>query len=89
MLLTEVVLPGGMNGREIASELTRRNSRVRVVYMSGYTENAGVHHGRVDPGTDLLKKPFMRGHWPVNTGGRWRLKTRPVEKPVSGLRPHA
>ena len=60
LLLTDVVLSGGMNGRELAVEAERRGPGIKVLYMSGYAENAIVHHGRLDPDADLLQKPFRR-----------------------------
>ncbi len=60
LLLTDVVLPGGMNGRELAAEVERRAPGTQVLYMSGYTENAIVHHGRLDADAELLQKPFRR-----------------------------
>jgi two-component system NtrC family sensor kinase len=58
MLLTDVVLPGGMNGRELTDEMRRRYPTIKVLYMTGYTRNAIIHHGRLDPDIDLLTKPF-------------------------------
>jgi FixJ family two-component response regulator len=60
LLLTDVVLPGRMDGPHLAKEARRINPDLKVIYMSGYTENAIVHHGRLDPGVDLLQKPFRR-----------------------------
>jgi CheY-like chemotaxis protein len=60
LLLTDVMLPGGMNGRELAAEAERRAPGIRVLYMSGYTEDAIMHHGRLDAGAELLQKPFRR-----------------------------
>ncbi len=60
LLLTDVVLPGGMNGRELAAEVERRTPGIQVLYMSGYTEDAIMHHGRLDAGAELLQKPFRR-----------------------------
>ncbi len=60
LLLTDIVLPGGMNGRELAAEVGRRAPEIKVLYMSGYTENAIVHHGRLDADAELLQKPFRR-----------------------------
>jgi PAS domain S-box-containing protein len=60
LLLTDVMLPGGMNGRELATEIEKRAPGIHVLYMSGYTENAIVHHGRLDAGIELLEKPFRR-----------------------------
>jgi CheY-like chemotaxis protein len=60
LLLTDVVLAGGMNGRELATEAERRAAGIHVLYMSGYTEDAIMHHGRLDAGAELLQKPFRR-----------------------------
>ena len=60
LLLTDVVLPGGMNGRVLATEAVRRIPGIKVLYMSGYTENAIAHHGRLDADAELLQKPFRR-----------------------------
>ncbi|OUS17117.1 hypothetical protein A9Q88_04600 [Gammaproteobacteria bacterium 50_400_T64] len=58
LLLTDMILPGGRNGKELADELLAINSGLKVMYMSGYTENAVLHHGRLDEGVMLLQKPF-------------------------------
>jgi two-component system NtrC family sensor kinase len=58
LLLTDVVLPGAMNGRILADEVLRRRPAVKVLFMTGYTRNAIIHHGRLDPDIDLLSKPF-------------------------------
>ncbi len=60
LLLTDVVMPGGMNGRELAAEVERRAPGINVLYMSGYTEDAIMHHGRLDADAKLLQKPFSR-----------------------------
>jgi PAS domain S-box-containing protein len=58
LLFTDVGLPGGMNGRQLAEQAQRRNAGLKVLFMSGYARNAIVHHGRLDPGVELLLKPF-------------------------------
>ena len=58
LLLTDVVLPG-KNGRELATEVENRRPRTKVIFMTGYSRNAIVHHGRLDPGTELIQKPLV------------------------------
>ena len=58
LLFTDVVLPGGINGRKLAEEARRLRPALRVLYTTGYTRNAIVHHGRLDPGVDVLMKPY-------------------------------
>ena len=60
LLLTDVVLPGGMGGKQIAESLLSLKSTLKVLYMSGYTENSIVHNGRLDHGAVLLQKPFRK-----------------------------
>jgi CheY-like chemotaxis protein len=57
VLFTDIGLPG-INGRELADEARRRVPDLKVLYTTGYARNAIVHHGRLDPGVDLLVKPF-------------------------------
>jgi CheY-like chemotaxis protein len=58
LLFTDVVIPGGMNGRALAKEALRLRPGLKVLFTTGYTRNAIVHHGRLDPGVDLLGKPY-------------------------------
>jgi signal transduction histidine kinase len=58
LLLTDVVLPG-KNGRELADEVERKRPEVKIIFMTGYSRNAIVHHGRLDAGTELIPKPLI------------------------------
>ena len=58
LLFTDVGLPGGFNGRELADEATRRRPGLKVLFTTGYARNAIVHQGRLDPGVELIVKPF-------------------------------
>ena len=59
LLFTDVIIPGGMNGRQLATEALKRRPELKILYTSGYTENAIVHHGRLDAGVLLLPKPYL------------------------------
>ncbi len=58
LLFTDVIMSGGMNGRDLAEVAKRLRPKLKVLYTSGYTENAIIHHGRLDPGVHLLQKPY-------------------------------
>ena len=58
LLFTDVIISGAMNGRQLAGEMAKRRPGMKVLFTSGYTENAMVHHGRLDPGVLLLAKPY-------------------------------
>jgi PAS domain S-box-containing protein len=61
LLFTDVVMPRGMTGKDLADKLRERCPALRVLYASGYTENAIMHQGRIDAGVQLLTKPYRRG----------------------------
>ncbi len=60
LLFTDVIMPGGINGRSLAEQARRRLPELKILFTSGYTETAIVHHGRLDPGVLLLPKPYRK-----------------------------
>jgi CheY-like chemotaxis protein len=58
LLFTDVVMPGGMNGRQLADEAVKRRPGLKVLFTTGYTRNAIIHQGRLDPGVNLIGKPY-------------------------------
>lgn len=60
MLFTDIVLPDGMNGRQLADAVRELRPRLPVLFTSGYSENALIHQGRLGKGVELLSKPYRR-----------------------------
>jgi signal transduction histidine kinase/ActR/RegA family two-component response regulator len=60
LLFTDIVMPGGMNGRALADAVREVRPELPVLFTSGYSEDAIVHDGRLDPGVLLLSKPYPR-----------------------------
>jgi PAS domain S-box-containing protein len=60
LLFTDVVMPDGMNGRELADRVRALKPGTKALYTSGYSENAIIHHGRLDAGVELLNKPYRK-----------------------------
>lgn len=58
LLFTDVVLPGGMTGAQVAEQARAKLPGLRILFTTGYARNAIVHHGRLDAGVQLLTKPF-------------------------------
>jgi DNA-binding NarL/FixJ family response regulator len=55
-----VVLPGGVNGAQLARRVQERYPDLKVLYTSGYTDNAIVHKGVLDEGAEMIGKPFRK-----------------------------
>jgi CheY-like chemotaxis protein len=60
LLLTDIVMPGGMNGFELSLEASKRNPKLKVLFSSGYAENAIRHQGMLNKDVRLLNKPYSR-----------------------------
>ncbi len=58
LLFTDVVMPAGLDGRQLADEAVRRRPGIKVLFTTGYSRNAIVHNGQLDPGVNLISKPF-------------------------------
>ncbi len=60
LLFSDVIMPGPMNGPQLVKEAAKLRQNLKVLYTSGYTENAIVHQGRLEPGVLLLAKPYRK-----------------------------
>jgi PAS domain S-box-containing protein len=69
LLFTDVGLPNGINGRQLADEARRRWPGLQVLFTTGYARNAIVHHGRLDPGVELIVKPFSQSTLAIKIRG--------------------
>jgi DNA-binding response OmpR family regulator len=58
LLLTDVVMPN-LSGKELSAEIKKRHPETKICFMSGYTDDAIVHHGILDENTNFLQKPFL------------------------------
>jgi CheY-like chemotaxis protein len=58
LVFTDVGLPGGLNGRQLADEARRQHPGLLVLFTTGYARNAIIHQGRLDPGVEFIAKPF-------------------------------
>ncbi|HEX4113218.1 MAG TPA: CHASE3 domain-containing protein [Stellaceae bacterium] len=88
LLLTDVVLPGRLRGRDLADLISRASPTTKILFMSGYTENAIVHDGKLDEGTLLLSKPFRREDLAKKVALALNLGDQPQADNVVRLSPH-
>ena len=58
MVVTDVGLPNGLNGRQVADRARELRPGIKVLFVTGYAENAALNHGHIGPGTRVLTKPF-------------------------------
>ena len=58
LLFTDVIMPGGLTGRQLADRIKEIKPAIKILFTSGYTEDAILHQGRLDPGVHLLQKPY-------------------------------
>jgi CheY-like chemotaxis protein len=58
LLLTDVGLPGGMNGRQLADAAREQRPGLKVLFLTGYAESAAVGNGRMEQGMEVMTKPF-------------------------------
>ena len=60
LLFTDLIMPGTMNGRQLADVALQRRAALKVLYTSGYSNEAIIHHGHLDAGVLLLVKPYRK-----------------------------
>jgi PAS domain S-box-containing protein len=87
LLFSDVVMPGPMRSVELARRAKEMLPALEVLFTSGYTENAIVHGGRLDPGVALISKPYRRDALARKV--RWMFRTRVYEAPEMPDAPQA
>jgi CheY-like chemotaxis protein len=60
LLFTDIIMPGSMNGRQLADMALRHRSALKVLFTSGYSQGTIIHHGQLDAGALLLEKPYRK-----------------------------
>src|SRR5262249_12535408 len=61
LMFTDIGLPGGVNGRELADKIREAWPATKILFTTAFTKNSIIHHGRLDADVDLLTKPFTQG----------------------------
>jgi PAS domain S-box-containing protein len=84
LLFTDVVMPGAMNGRQLATSAKELAPTIAVLFTSGYTENAIIHHGRLDDDVILLSKPYDKDELALKIRLALDLRARVPATEVSG-----
>ena len=85
LLITDVGLPGGVNGRQMADAARRVRPKLRVLFITGYAENAALGNGHLEPGMHVLTKPFAMETLASKNQIHHRRKLRSKLAPVSAL----
>jgi PAS domain S-box-containing protein len=85
LLFTDVGLPNGVNGRQLADQARRRWPALKVLFTTAYTRNAIIHHGRLDPDVEFIAKPFT----PANLGEKIRAVLDGTLAGVKDMKPAA
>lgn len=83
LLFTDIVMPGPIGGRLLAERAAQLIPGLKVLFTSGYTENAVVHNGRLDPGVELLSKPYDRDKLAVRLRRVLDRTTSPIQTPLA------
>jgi FixJ family two-component response regulator len=90
LLLTDVVLPGSLTGRQFADAARRLRPDLKILFTSGYTQNSIAHQGKLEPGVQFLPKPFRRSELAgkvreVLDADRWAAQVYNCRRIVSSL----
>jgi CheY-like chemotaxis protein len=60
LLFTDMIMPGSMNGRQLADQALQRRASLKILFTSGYSNETIIHHGHLDAGVLLLAKPYRK-----------------------------